>query len=69
MYLIRNVNMANHLLGSGFRLIKIDIDNIDKRRLVFLFADSQPMRDCMSLFSKDGGSKNDSVEKRGNQME
>ena len=62
MYLIRNVNMANYLLKNGFNLLKIDIDNLDKRRLVFLFADSQLMRDCMSRFSKDGGSKNDSVE-------
>ena len=62
MYVIRNVNMANYLLTNGNQLVKIDIDNLDKRRLVFLFNDSTELRNCMSLFSKDGGSKNDSIE-------
>lgn len=69
MYVIRNVNMANYLLKNGYQIAKIDIDNIDKRRLVFLFDDSSELRNCMSLFTKNGGSKRDSIEESRNSME
>ena len=61
MYVIQNVNMANYLIENGQPLLKIDRDKFDKFRLVFLFADNQGLRDAMTRFSRNGGSKNDSV--------
>lgn len=61
MYVIQNVNMANFLIENGQHLLRIDKDKFDKFRLVFLFADTQDMRNTMSCFPKNGGSNNDSL--------
>lgn len=61
--------MANYLIENGQSLIKIDRDKFDKFRLVFLFADTQCLRDVMTRFPRNGGSNNDSVKDSNGKME
>lgn len=68
MYVIQNVNMANFLIENGQPLLKIDRDKFDKFRLVFLFADTNDMRNAMSRF-RNGGSNNECSETTGRQTQ
>ena len=51
--LIKSISMANYLLSchcanGQCKLIRIDKDRSDSNRLVFVFEDSQFLRQCMS---------------------
>jgi hypothetical protein len=47
MRLIKSVSMANYLLDNKFALIRIDKDRADESRLVFIFEDSNDLRNAM----------------------
>lgn len=68
--LINRMGMANHLLSSGFKLLKIDRNKADRTRLVFLFEDSDALRNAMSSYNKlKKGNQNDNKRNGDGEME
>jgi hypothetical protein len=51
-YVIQNQSMAGYLMVNGFKLHKIEVSKKDPSRDVFLFEDTEKLRQAMSEFKK-----------------
>lgn len=49
-YVVRSLSMTNYLVRKGFDIKKVDDNEANPEFKVFLFADSQELRDAMSEY-------------------
>ena len=49
-YVVRSLAMTNYLVRKGFDIKKVDDNKANPEFKVFLFADSQELRDAMSEY-------------------
>lgn len=53
MYIVRSLNMVNHLCSNGFKILKVEDSEIDSRFKVFFFADTRELHNCMATFRRE----------------
>jgi hypothetical protein len=46
--------MANFLISNGFHIVKIDRNRDNRERLIFLFKDSDSLRNTLKDYKRDG---------------
>lgn len=54
MYVVLQISMANFLISQGFHLLKIDRNRENRERLIFLFEDSERLRNSLNDYKRDG---------------
>lgn len=54
MYVVLHISMANFLISQGFHLLKIDRNRENRERLIFLFEDSERLRNSLNDYKRDG---------------
>lgn len=59
MYIVRSLALTNWLCGKGYKILKADDSEKDAKFKVFLFADSEELRNSVDnyLSNKKGGIK------------
>ena len=53
MYVIKSKNLASFLLGKGFDLIRKDVDSNNVRYNIYLFNDTEELRNVIGLWNKE----------------
>ncbi|MDB2089341.1 DUF5659 domain-containing protein [Clostridium paraputrificum] len=53
MYVIKSKNLASFLIGKGFNLIKKDVDMTNSRYNVYLFKDTEELRNIINIWNKE----------------
>lgn len=51
-YIIKSIRMMTHLIREGFDLYKVIDDDKNPHYKVFLFEDTEELRNAMQLYSK-----------------
>lgn len=52
VYVVKHLRMATYLMGLGFRLIRTHEDRNNPKFNVFIFKDTQELREAMSKYKK-----------------
>lgn len=52
LYVIKSQKLAAFIMSQGIRLERTDVDRQNTKMNVFLFVDSEKLRECMSKYKK-----------------
>jgi hypothetical protein len=54
LYVVLQISMANFLISKGFHVQRIDRNRENRERLIFLFEDSEELRNSLTDYKRDG---------------
>jgi hypothetical protein len=54
LYVVLQVSMANYLISKGFHIQRVDRNRENRERLIFLFEDSEALRNSLKDYKRDG---------------